>query len=425
MGGRRLFSCPPGKGVMVPMTHLIADPRFAESLPVLQDFGGMECPIIPGHHPPHRGTAKDMHGRNKGIQGHQNSCYLDATLFSMFCFTSAFDSLLYRPRNKDDIENYEEVQKVLRDEIVNPLRRQLYVRADRVMNLRHLLDSLSDVTGLTDQEKDPEEFLSSLLTQVMKAEPFLELSSGQTAHHYQLFVEHDPKLPLPSVQDLFDQSFNASRVKLRKAPPVLILQMPRFGRQFKVYDRILPSQLLDVTDIIEASPRQCVICGVLAEWECSACFGDHDSGLQSTAFCHSCLTRTHQHARRIDHKTERLKTPVGWNKQKTGKPIPRIYMELVAVVCIETSHYVSFVRCGDSPRAPWCFFDSMADRKGEQNGYNIPEMSPAPEVEKILSESSSADFKSSRANSMGEQVKRLCSDAYMCFYQSPDVRMYR
>ena len=103
----------------------------------------------------------------------------------------------------------------------------------------------------------------------------------------------------------------------------LILVAHRFGRQFKVYDRILPSQLLDVTDIIEASPRQCVICGVLAEWECSACFGDHDSGLQSTAFCHSCLTRTHQHARRIDHKTERLKTPVGWNKQKTGKPIPR------------------------------------------------------------------------------------------------------
>ena len=27
--------------------------------------------------------------------------------------------------------------------------------------------------------------------------------------------------------------------------------MPRFGKQFKVYDRILPSQLLDVTDVIE------------------------------------------------------------------------------------------------------------------------------------------------------------------------------
>ena len=47
-------------------------------------------------------------------------------------------------------------------------------------------------------------------------------------------------------------------------------------------------------------------------------------------------------------------------------------MELFAVVCIETSHYVSFVRCGDSPRAPWGFFDSMADRKGEAvDGGNI------------------------------------------------------
>merc|ERR1712243_532914 len=97
----------------------------------------------------------------------------------------------------------------------------------------------------------------------------------------------------PTVQDLFDQSFatgtGTSRVKLRRAPPVLILQMPRFGRQFKVYDRILPSQLLDVTDIISTSPRQCVICGVLAEWECPSCYGDHDTGLASTAFCPSCL----------------------------------------------------------------------------------------------------------------------------------------
>jgi predicted metal-binding protein len=44
----------------------------------------------------------------------------------------------------------------------------------------------------------------------------------------------------------------------------------------------------------------------------------------------------------------------------------RLYMELFAVVCIETSHYVSFVKCGLGPDAPWCFFDSMADRKGEK-----------------------------------------------------------
>ena len=117
-------------------------------------------------------------------------------------------------------------------------------------------------------------------------------------------------------------------------------------------------------------------------------------------------------------------------------------MELVAVVCIETSHYVSFVRCGDSPRAPWCFFDSMADRKGrlemcefllfqiahdsgEQNGYNIPELSPAPDVEKILSEVGAGEVKNNPNIVLGDQAKRLVSDAYMCFYQSPDVRMYR
>jgi ubiquitin carboxyl-terminal hydrolase CYLD len=61
---------------------------------------------------------------------------------------------------------YTEVQRVLRDEIVNPLRQQLFVRADKVMALRTLLDTLSNVSGLTDQEKDPEEFLNSLFNQV-------------------------------------------------------------------------------------------------------------------------------------------------------------------------------------------------------------------------------------------------------------------
>jgi ubiquitin thioesterase CYLD len=47
-------------------------------------------------------------------------------------------------------------------------------------------------------------------------------------------------------------------------------------------------------------------------------------------------------------------------------------MELVAVVSIETSHYVSFIRCGDSVRSPWAFFDSMADRKGEPKDTSSP-----------------------------------------------------
>ena len=64
-----------------------------------------------------------------------------------------FDSLLFRPQTENDVPQYQEVQRVLREEIVNPLRQNLYVRADRVMKLRTLLENLSSVTGLTSEEK--------------------------------------------------------------------------------------------------------------------------------------------------------------------------------------------------------------------------------------------------------------------------------
>jgi len=36
---------------------------------------------------------------------------------------------------------------------VNPLRKNMFVRADRVMKLRTLLEKLSSVSGLTSEEK--------------------------------------------------------------------------------------------------------------------------------------------------------------------------------------------------------------------------------------------------------------------------------
>ena len=96
----------------------------------------------------------------------------------MFTFTSVFDSLLFRPREAEDCDQYEEVQRVLREEIVNPLRKKLFVRADRVLKLRHLLDKLSSVKGLMNEEKDPEEFLNSLVAQILRAEPFLKVHNN-------------------------------------------------------------------------------------------------------------------------------------------------------------------------------------------------------------------------------------------------------
>ena len=61
--------------------------------------------------------------------------------------------MLYRPPNIEDIQEYGEVQKVLREEIVNPLRKNQFVRADKVMKLRKLLDNLTSVRGLMSEEK--------------------------------------------------------------------------------------------------------------------------------------------------------------------------------------------------------------------------------------------------------------------------------
>jgi len=451
--GTQLFACPDRKAVFVPLTHLMPDKRFENSRDSGPDvfengngtdganhnnhltngfgeFGEIDCPVVPGFQSPIKGDdLAPFCGRNRGIQGHQNSCYLDATLFVMFSFTSVFDCLLYRPPSTQDIDEYTEVQRVLREEIVNPLRKNWFVRADRVMKLRQLLDSLTSVRGLMSEEKDPEELLNSLLSQTLKASPFLELSSGQNAHLYQLFVERDESKSLPSVQELFEQSFLTSGVKLKRVPSVLILQMPRFGRQFKVYDRILPSQILDVTDVIEDAPRQCIVCGKLAGWECAECFGDHGEGLDSTAFCETCLTRVHNHQKRRKHKMNQLKVPQEYFAQGYGNNDghnPRLYMELFAVMCIETSHYVSFVKCGLGPDAPWCFFDSMADRKGEKHGYNIPEVTAAPHVANWLSEDGVKLLNNCRDDKMlPDFAKRLICDGYMCFYQSPQVMMYQ
>ncbi|XP_030556658.1 ubiquitin carboxyl-terminal hydrolase CYLD isoform X1 [Drosophila novamexicana] len=441
--GVRLFKCREGGAIFVPSNKCASDHRFVDTegsclvgtiSPDVNGikFGHVDCPSVLGAVPPlgvqNVDELEEICGKFKGIQGHHNSCYLDATLFSMFTFSSVFDSILYRRPDPQDISHYRAVQNVLRDEIVNPLRKNVFVRADRVMKLRKFLDQLSSVSGLTSEEKDPEEFLNSLLSQIMKVEPFLKLSSGQDSYFYQLFVEKDERLTFPTVQQLFEQSFHSSDIKLKEVPSCLIIQMPRFGKSYKMYPRILPSQFLDITNIIEDSPRECTVCGNLAEYECRECFGSLQagSGLDCTAFCQKCLNTIHMHAKRANHKSKKLSVPRDFKVMADHMILPRLYMDLFAVVCIETSHYVAFVKAGSGPDAPWCFFDSMADRKGEKNGYNIPEMISVRELPKWLSDEGARHIneRSVKDKDLPEHAKRLFCDAYMCMYQSTDVMMY-
>lgn len=391
---------------------------------------------------------KNLLGKSRGIQGHNNSCYLDATLFAMFSSTTLFDSLLYRPPNQNDIPKYQEIQRILREDIVRPLREEYIVSADQVMLFRTMLERSSTVAGLTDEEKDPEEFLSLLLGQILKAEPYLKLSSGLESFFYQLIVEKDESVVLPTVQDLFEQSFVSSTVRLREIPPCLLLQMPRFGRQYKMYSRIMPSLKLDITDVLETAPRACghrgKDCDNIARIECKDCFGErsgrHDARLSSITYCTNCFNSKHfgkSHSTGIeDHdktKTILTKTPAeAFNRysNKTSntkdKDIPRIRMDLFAVLCIETSHYVCFVKCGQEPDAPWCFFDSMADRRGEQNGYNIPEVLMFDEFSFWTSDKGCSYLLNHKDDKqLPEMARRLICDAYLCFYQYEPLTTYR
>lgn len=100
--------------------------------------------------------------------------------------------------------------------------------------------------------------------------------------------------------------------------------------------------------------------------ECKECYGSlqFGAGLETTSFCRTCLEKVHSHDRRTNHTPQELRVPHDFLIMAEHITVPRIFMELFAVVCIETSHYVAFVKCGSGLDAPWCFFDSMADRKG-------------------------------------------------------------
>ena len=75
-------------------------------------------------------------------------------------------------------------------------------------------------------------------------------------------------------------------------------------------------------------------------------------------FCKSCREVVHKHPNRQNHNE--IKT---LEVSPLYEPEPA-FMELFAVMCIATSHYVSYVKCGDGYDETWIYFDSMADRVG-------------------------------------------------------------
>uniref|UniRef100_A0A8C6WCP0 Ubiquitin carboxyl-terminal hydrolase CYLD n=1 Tax=Nannospalax galili TaxID=1026970 RepID=A0A8C6WCP0_NANGA len=394
-------------------------------------FGGYLSEVVEENTPPkmEKEGLEIMIGKKKGIQGHYNSCYLDSTLFCLFAFSSALDTVLLRPKEKNDVEYYSETQELLRTEIVNPLRIYGYVCATKIMKLRKILEKVEAASGFTSEEKDPEEFLNILFHDILRVEPLLKIRSAgqkvQDCNFYQIFMEKNEKVGVPTIQQLLEWSFINSNLKFAEAPSCLIIQMPRFGKDFKLFKKIFPSLELNITDLLEDTPRQCRICGGLAMYECRECYDDPDiSAGKIKQFCKTCNTQVHLHPKRLNHTYNPVSLPKDlpdWDWRHGCIPCQK--MELFAVLCIETSHYVAFVKYGKDDSA-WLFFDSMADRDGGQNGFNIPQVTPCPEVGEYL-KMSLEDLHSLDSRRIQGCARRLLCDAYMCMYQSPTMSLYK
>lgn len=430
--GKRYFECAAKRGLFVYLTSCHPDARF-QSLAItwdgLQDTdrasSNRESHVVSEVVPPPRSedAVRILQGRMRGIQGHCNSCYMDSALFSLFSCSMVLDSLLYKTTTQHNAH----IQQILREEIVNPLRRDGFVDCKKVMNLRQELTQGGYCAGFTSEEKDPEEFLNVIMQQVLGLEPLLKLKSqglkDQDCFCHQIFIDEDDELLVPTVQQLVEQSFHSNHLKLTEVPSCFIIQMPRFGKSYKMFEKIIPSLELDITDLLSDSPRECCLCADLATQECEECFRDKlfsKTGLKQ--YCDPCWHQVHKHPSRRGHKAMRLQCPLEYEWNQRAR-VPREKMQLFAMLCIETSHYVSFIKPGPGD-GDWMFFDSMSDRHGGESGYNIPTVTACPEVGLYTHVPPAHLAKLSPRDLEGVAKRQLC-DAYMYLYENPKMAVYR
>ncbi|KAF3690467.1 Ubiquitin carboxyl-terminal hydrolase CYLD [Channa argus] len=430
----RLFTCPPKKALFVKLSSCRPDSRFQsisanhhKKMPQVEDTekDGESTTWTLETVPPVSAeqVQQILIGRMKGIQGHCNSCYMDAALFGLFSCSSVLDSMLFKSTAPQDAP----IQKTLLHNIVNPLRSKGFVEGRHIMKLRQQLQKHGYSHSFTTDEKDPEEFLIVIMHHILALDPLLKLSAGgkvQESYCYQIFLDQNHSLVLPTVQQLLEHSFHSTGLKLAEVPSCLILQMPRFGKKFKMFDKIIPSLELDITDLLSEGPQQCILCGHLAAKECTECFKDpvfNQTGFK--VFCMTCSSQVHSHPQRRFHKPVDLDIPPAYLGHSMPHALTRDKLELFAVLCIETSHYVSFIKYGPKSE-DWIFFDSMADRQGERDGFNIPEVHACPEVGMYM-EMSPAELANQVPRDMKGVAKRLFCDAYMYLYQSTNMCLYR
>ncbi|CAF0721456.1 unnamed protein product [Rotaria sp. Silwood1] len=382
-------------------------------------------------------------GENKGIEGDSNSCYMDATIFCMFAYCNVFDSLLHMETDKNSIEK---LQQLLRDNIVHVLRSNIgFVERDALYNLRAQLSEATGDPSFKEKEKDPSEFLRALEEHFHYAplktippdqSPNPNASNVTTNIMWEMFDANPQNLLSTKIASIFRNSLSEIPVKLATIPPFLILVAPRHTPSKRSYRYIIPDrQIILDNDIVQLV---CVKCGKTNHgqdqphdfFSCDECYSKESSSLTISTtdakvlcYCRACLTKLHKDRTHeiVNHTTRKI----DMNKHK---------LNLFAVLCIETSHYVAFVKCKQqSQRHEWLFFDSMSDRI--HNEKNIPLVDRVPDFDRWIDDAeqdkyffedldrvrSQARPSSQKFDENGMRQLRLFRDGAFFFYENSSV----
>ena len=144
-------------------------------------------------------------------------------------------------------------------------------------------------------------------------------------------------------------------------------------------------------------------------------------------FCTGCSVLWHSHPQRQSHK------PVARSGTPDTHPL-----ELLSVLCIETSHYVCFTRITGSGKDQWVFFDSMATRTGKvvilnnslnyycwilDDEYNLPRVTNCTdEINEWVY--GGKDISKLPSKELPELVRRYVGDPYLCIYTEFGGNLY-
>jgi ubiquitin thioesterase CYLD len=325
---------------------------------------------------------------------------------------------------------------------------------------------LSEATGdksFIEMEKDPSEFLRALellfhyapLKTIAPDQPpnetgsnittniickFSFLSSTNCSRRFigKMFDANPQNLPVTKIASIFRNSLSEIPAKLATIPPFLVLVAPRHTRSQRSYRYITPDRQITLdSKIVQLVCLKCKQTNHDSDqsrdfYFCNDCYSKESSSSSTSptdttvvCYCSGCLKDLHKNLSKEEliehHQPKQMKT-VSYK------------LNLFAVLCIETSHYVAFVKCHKPDQQhEWVFFDSMSDRL--HNEKNVPCVSRAFNFDRWISEAEKNQYFFEELDSRRKQGKptsqtfnedemrrlRLFRDGAFFFYENSVV----